>query len=43
MFSKKKREDKKRKKLKTGKLNDEDIADLADMMGEYTLAFFNII
>ncbi|KAJ7365174.1 DnaJ sub C member 1 [Desmophyllum pertusum] len=32
LFSKKKREDKKRKKLKTGKLNDEDIADLADMM-----------
>ena len=34
LFSKKKREDKKRNKKLKSKLNDEDIPDLADMMGE---------
>ena len=34
LFSKKKREDKKRNKKLKSKLNDEDIPDLADIMGE---------
>lgn len=34
MFSKKKREDKKRNKKMKSKLTDEDIPDLADIMGE---------
>ena len=34
LFSKKKREDKKRNKKLKSKLNDEDISDLADIMGE---------
>jgi len=34
LFSKKKREDKKRNKKMKSKLTDEDIPDLADLMGE---------
>ena len=37
LFSKKKREDKKRNKKLKSKLNDEDIPDLADIMGETCL------
>lgn len=41
MFSKKKREDKKRNKKMKSKLTDEDIPDLADIMGEKCFSVYS--